>query len=336
MSGLFSWRDLVALRRKVYLLLVVAGLIGMTGWVMTDAERMLGAAALPAAATVAAVQPLTTGSAMDGFGTWSADGRQIAFMRDGQLWLMNADGKGVRRLTNSENMWDAVPAWQPGGRELAFARVSMDGDGAFVMAIDPATGRERVLTTETEAVGHVAWDQSGKALFYTTPRRLMRLNLQNGKAQQIFSVADDWDMQAGGLAVTPDGGTVIFGAGPRVGRGYQYDLLEIRMSNLKAEPKRLTRGGGIMPALDRTGKLLAYRSPRQASGIYIMDRAADKTRQVVPDEGRALFFHPSFSPDGKRLLISRLLVGSTGGGPDGSRFTSHLYVHTLTPSGREH
>ncbi|HYF91958.1 MAG TPA: hypothetical protein VD969_06905 [Symbiobacteriaceae bacterium] len=333
MDGLFDRRDLIALRRRIYLVLVVAGLLGMVGWVMGDAERMLAAESLPAAARGGGAQPLTSGKSMDGFGAWSPDGRRIAFMRDSRIWLMSADGTGARALTRDESMWDAVPAWRPDGKAIAFARVSMEGDGAFVMTLDPSTGKAEILVKETAPVGHVAWDAAGTTLYYTTPQRLMRVNIKTGKAQQVHEVPEDWDMQAGGLAVMPDGKAVIFGAGPRVGRSVQYDLQKLDVTQPGQERERITTGGGIMPVLDRTGKQLAYRSPREASGIYVMDLLRHTTRQVLADEGRALYFHPAFSPDGRRLLLSRLLVGTTGGGPDGSRFTSHLYVHTLTGSG---
>jgi Tol biopolymer transport system component len=42
--------------------------------------------------------------------TWSPDGRQIAFMRNEQLWIMNADGSGERQLAADEVPITA-PAW---------------------------------------------------------------------------------------------------------------------------------------------------------------------------------------------------------------------------------
>jgi TolB protein len=54
---------------------------------------------------------------------WSPDGAQIAFAsdRDGQLelYLMNADGSGVRRLTFNEG-FVGLPAWFRDGTSIAF------------------------------------------------------------------------------------------------------------------------------------------------------------------------------------------------------------------------
>ena len=43
---------------------------------------------------------------------WSPDGRRIAFQREATLYLMNADGSHVRRLTARAAI-DGSPAWRP-------------------------------------------------------------------------------------------------------------------------------------------------------------------------------------------------------------------------------
>ncbi len=76
---------------------------------------------------------------------WSPDGRKIVFWsdRDGQdvrprndeLYVMNADGSGVRRLTRNPAQ-DLFPAWSPDGEKIAFAS-ARDGNGEiYVMRAD--------------------------------------------------------------------------------------------------------------------------------------------------------------------------------------------------------
>ena len=65
---------------------------------------------------------------------WSPDGRQIAFVGnrasglpgpgarfkdDSEIYVMNADGSGTRRLTHNLG-YDGAPAWSPDGRKIAF------------------------------------------------------------------------------------------------------------------------------------------------------------------------------------------------------------------------
>ncbi len=50
--------------------------------------------------------------------------REIAFERDGGIYLIHADGTGEERLPLSESLLDLrVPTWSPDGDRLAFARV---------------------------------------------------------------------------------------------------------------------------------------------------------------------------------------------------------------------
>jgi dipeptidyl aminopeptidase/acylaminoacyl peptidase len=55
---------------------------------------------------------------------WSPDGRRIAYLRAGQLWVMAADGAGKRRLTTRPA---AGAAWSPDGRWIAFASAACTG-----------------------------------------------------------------------------------------------------------------------------------------------------------------------------------------------------------------
>ena len=94
---------------------------------------------------------LTRHQATDGWATWSPDGGRIAFAsnRHGDweadpLWLptlgtsiymMNADGTGVTRLTNSSST-DVGPRWSPDGQWLSFTRVELKGPRVYIMRTD--------------------------------------------------------------------------------------------------------------------------------------------------------------------------------------------------------
>lgn len=59
--------------------------------------------------------------------TWTPDAKQIAYISDANSWdtgvyLMNADGRGARRLTQGEGDGGAdSPTWAPDGKSLALA-----------------------------------------------------------------------------------------------------------------------------------------------------------------------------------------------------------------------
>ena len=81
---------------------------------------------------------------------WSPDGAQLTFTsnRDGQpeLYAINADGSGLRRLTNHPGI-DTSPTWSPQGHQLAFVSDRTGSPQLYVVGAD-GTGLRR-LTFES-------------------------------------------------------------------------------------------------------------------------------------------------------------------------------------------
>jgi TolB protein len=82
---------------------------------------------------------------------YSPDGTKIAFMsnRDGnpEIYVMNADGGGVRRLTNSPAI-DVTPTWSPNGTQIAFTSDRSGTPQIYVMSADGLEA-PRKLTSES-------------------------------------------------------------------------------------------------------------------------------------------------------------------------------------------
>lgn len=323
--------SVITVRRHLYSVLLILGAVGLFNLLLIDMQRVLSAGTLPAAGgLLASMAPLTQGPSMDGFGAWSPDGKSIAFMRDGQILLIDPAGKKGQVLTSEPAHWDAGPAWRPDGKALAFIRLSMNSDPSQIMMLNPARKELRPVAREKGNIGYLAWSPDGHALYYSTRDRLMRLDPATGKQAQLFAAPQGWEILSGGLTATADARGLIFGAGPRLEHGVQYDLYRLDLAGGK--PQQLTTRGGIMPALSPNGSLLVYRNPREETGIYLMNLATRATERVVPDEPKAMYFHPAFSPDGRQLVLSRLLLAQPPARGRGG-FTSNLYLHSLKGSG---
>ncbi|HEX5475673.1 MAG TPA: hypothetical protein VFX12_13520 [Vicinamibacterales bacterium] len=79
---------------------------------------------------------------------WSPDGTRIAFTsnRDGnpEIYVMNKDGSGLHRLTNSPAI-DVSPTWSPAGAQIAFTSDRTGSPQIYVMNAD-GTGLQKITS----------------------------------------------------------------------------------------------------------------------------------------------------------------------------------------------
>ena len=89
--------------------------------------------------------PLNDGG--DGGFALSPDGRKIAFGtnrdKNGEIYVMNADGSGQRRLTRTSE-FESVIGWSPDGRKIAFKREPVKPRGAFFVVNADGSGERKV------------------------------------------------------------------------------------------------------------------------------------------------------------------------------------------------
>ncbi|MFO7171830.1 MAG: hypothetical protein DIU70_002540 [Bacillota bacterium] len=265
---------------------------------------------------------LTQGTGLDGFPDWSPDGRQIAFMRDGRIWLLPAAGGEPRPITGAGRGWDVAPAWSPDGRRIAVVRLDPEEEGPTrVVLVDPAAGREEEVLSTREPVGYLAWAPHGGAIAYTAGSRLEVLELESRRARILVRVGPEEDLLAGGLAWSPDGQWLLYAVGPRRPGVGRYNLFRVPAAG--GTPEALTQDGGLMPALAPDGRRLAYRRPASPAGIVVMDLVTGTSAFWAQDSGGVRHFHPRWSPDGQRLALSRLSLQGKGGNV---HLSSHLVV----------
>ena len=104
----------------------------------------------------------------------SPDGQRVAFtrggydiMKDGEhsaLWLVNADGTGLRPLLEPGRE-AAAPRWSPDGTRLLFVSALAGKADLFVRWMD--SGQEAKLTHLEESPGGFAWSPDGKWIAFT-------------------------------------------------------------------------------------------------------------------------------------------------------------------------
>jgi Tol biopolymer transport system component len=110
---------------------------------------------------------LTSAAGEDTDPAWSPDGQLIAFASDRagnfELYVMNADGSGQRRLTRTRAIAEYGPAWSPNGRRIAFWRRT-HSDAIATMNAN-GTDRRR-LTAPSADAAFPTWSPDGTRIAY--------------------------------------------------------------------------------------------------------------------------------------------------------------------------
>ncbi len=116
---------------------------------------------------------LTNNPALDVGAAWSPDGTTIAFFssRDGssELYLMDADGENVRRLTNDDHTDLGNIIWSPDGKQIVYVSVLRNGDWD-IFSIDAAGGIPRNLTQALGQDQEPRWSPDGKQIAFLSLR----------------------------------------------------------------------------------------------------------------------------------------------------------------------
>jgi len=198
---------------------------------------------------------LTTHPNYDMIPAWSPDGRWVAFtsLRDsrfdpalknmdefkGELYVVKADGSGLRRLTHTPDTHEKSVEWYPDGRRLVFTRV-IDGKGQlFSIAIDGSD--ERRLTDDPYFDDAPSVSPDGRRIAFHSLRGgrqdIWIMNADGTEAENLTPGPDE----EYGPAWSPDGAWICY-TSPRDG---DLDIYAMPADQPGAAEIRLTRTVGL-------------------------------------------------------------------------------------------
>lgn len=209
--------------------------------------------------------------------SWAPDGARIAFSsrRSGtfDVYVMNADGTGTRRLTSTKEN-DSHPTWSASGRRLAFVRnediYTMNADGSDVRrASDPAA-------EEFDP----AWSPDGGWIAYvrrepgTAARELWLMRPDGSRRHRLKS-------QTGTSATpawSPDGSRIVFASNEGGGR---YELYTIGVDGSRLRRVAPTAQDNFEPSWSPDGTKIAY---QEEGAIFTVALGSGEVEKLTDGE----------------------------------------------------
>jgi Tol biopolymer transport system component len=247
---------------------------------------------------------LTDGTSYDVFPSWSPDGSQIAFVsdRDGRqpgseshqdVYVMNADGSNVRRLTDARGR-DICPAWSPDGSTIAFVSDREQVGQTITYLMNPDGSNQRRL--RAGGSGCAKWSPDGSRLLfgYSEPGGSRIATIRpDGTGETLIASG-----QVGGPVWSPDSTQIAFD------RHDGIVLVDADGSN----DRFLTVGS--FPDWSPDGERIAYTSYLSGQG-QIHSIRQDGMHNVRLSSVGAPGYMPLWSPSSSQLAFLRGASGDT-------------------------
>ena len=235
---------------------------------------------------------LTNHRSVDAAPTWSPDAKRIAFesARNGQgrydydqeryypdsdVFVMRADGKGVRQLTFADG-FDGDPAWS---RSNTIAFESNRTGNSDVWVVSPDGSGESAGTTSPAFDGDPSWNPSGTRIVFTSMRdgqkEIYVMDADGANQTRLTNdPAHDFDP-----TWSPNGRKILF-ASLRDGNVEVYS-----MNPDGSQQVQLTDHAALdaLPSWSQDGKQVVFVSDRIGKGqrrLYVMNANGSKVKML--------------------------------------------------------
>jgi Tol biopolymer transport system component len=215
---------------------------------------------------------LSRSGSIENSASWAPDGNRVAFSSDrdspgspnASIYVMNADGGGVARVTQPPQGVDSQPSWAPSGSRLVFANVQINGfnvNGQIFVTNADGSGRTNI-SNNSGVEYDPAWSPDGNTIAFSDhgagTGRLMLMSPDGSNRRALTDgETPSW---------APDGRRLAFSNGGR-----------IRVANLD-NGSVSDLAAGFRPAWSPDGTKIAYDTGGGGADVFVMN--ADGTNQT--------------------------------------------------------
>jgi Tol biopolymer transport system component len=234
------------------------------------------------------LQKLTSNGVSDQQPSWSPDGSRIAFAREYDIWVMNADGSGQTRLTFDES-W-VKPAWSPDGSRIAMAAAGssgvavMDADGSDIHLLTPPgdNSDDPNWSPDGSTIAFWAIREGNVDLYLIDPDGSNETRLTTRRPDDF---APNW---------SPDGSMIAF---TRFGKKSEFGDIHV-VSLDGSVHRRLTRlpSYDVNPIWSPDGSLIAWERCGVVRGIFVMNADGSAKTKVTSAHYGCTGAYPDWQP----------------------------------------
>ena len=269
---------------------------------------------IPRAALAGIAAAASLAVAPTALATFPGENGAIAFSRGGDIWSINQDGTGEKRLTTGAEHADTAPEWSPDGQWILFNREGTQGAHMYRMRADGSA-------VTWIGPGHrPVFSRDGKRIAYGDGTRVVVANLNGSGARTItddtwYRYARDWSPVSDLIlwevqdntdwigATAPNGGELSIGGGrddteQLPGRD---DAISLNDPEWSPDGTRIAATFSLAPphpCWDEPPMLPQCPNPDPEVGINVIDLSGNRTL-IRPGHGSA----PAWSPDGARIAF---------------------------------
>jgi TolB protein len=225
---------------------------------------------------------------------WSPDAQKLAAVgyaseTTWSIYVFDADGSNLTRLTSTSDVWDGDPAWSPDGARIVFTRVYPDQDNREEIWLMNSDGSDQHWIGVEG--GSAKWSPDGTRFIYHALKSdnydIYTCNTDGTDEQQLTSAPSGEIMPV----YSPDGSRIAF---TRVGDDSSDGVCI--MDSDGTNIRRLTDGGA--PKWSPDGSLIAFHSgPFGEWEVYIIDSDGTDVRQVTKSPAGITAINPVWRPE---------------------------------------